>query len=615
MTRWERVNALFHAARARPVGDREAFLATACREDLTLRVELESLLAADDANSASALGSRPMVGTRVGDYEITAFLAAGSMGEVYRARDTRLGRDVALKILPLVFVADPDRRARFEREARLLASLNHRNIATIYGLVESDGVHALALELIDGETLANRIAHGRIPVEEALKIARQIAEALEAAHEQGIIHRDLKPANIKLTRDSTVKVLDFGLTKLALSSDVAATRSPKETAAVTTNMGMVIGTPAYMSPEQARGEAVDKRSDIWAFGCVLFEMLTGHRAFGGEDVTDTLAAVVRAEPAWDALPDRLSPSMRQFLRRCLQKHPNQRLHDIADMRLALEGAFEATALPTAQPLAVAQPAWRRALPVAASFTIGGLVVGLTALSLWPAAAPPAVNRFEYLLPEDRQFRNTGRPVLTISPDGRRFVYNATGGLYLRTMGELAARLVPGTEDAVTNPTFSPDGQSVAYFQDNHLKRIAISGGAPVVVCEAINPFGMSWERDNTILFGQAAGIMRVSASGGTPELVVRAEKGEQVHGPQLLPDGDSVLFSVTAVTGGTRWDQADIVVQSLRTGQRIVSGAARRQRRPLRADGTPGLCPGRRLVCHRLQCDPTGGAGRTRFNR
>jgi eukaryotic-like serine/threonine-protein kinase len=510
-------------------------------------------------------------GSRLGCYEIGSPLGAGGMGEVYRARDTRLKRDAALKILPESFATDPDRLARFQREAQVLASLNHPNIAHVYGLEQSDGIQALVMELVEGPTLADRIAQGPIPVDEALPIAKQIAEALEAAHEQGIIHRDLKPANIKVRSDGTVKVLDFGLAKALEPVSVAnlnATASPTITSpAMMTGVGMLLGTAAYMSPEQARGKTVDKRSDIWAFGCVLYEMLTGRRAFGGEDVTETLAAVVKSEPAWDAVPDTVSPSVRTFLHRCLQKNVKQRLHDIADMRMALEGAFETAGR---QSVPVAQPVWQRMLPFAVTAMLAILATGLAAWFLWPSTEPPLVSRFDVVLPQGEQFRSTGRTVMAISPDGRQFVYNATGGLYLRTMGELAARLIPGTEELLTNPTFSPDGQSVAYFQDAQLKRIAISGGAPVVICAATNPFGVSWEADNSILFGQADGIMRVSANGGTPELAIRAEKGEPVHGPQMLPDGESVLFSVTRATSQARWDQADIVVQSLRTGQRTM---------------------------------------------
>jgi serine/threonine-protein kinase len=485
----------------------------------------------------------------------------------------RLKREVALKILSESFATDPDRLARFQREAEVLASLNHPNIAAIYGIEESNGTRALVMELVEGETLAERIARGPLPVDEAMFIAKQIAEALEAAHEHGIIHRDLKPANVKVRADGVVKVLDFGLAK-ALETPSAGnanvTASPTITSPVQmTGVGVLLGTAAYMSPEQARGKAVDKRSDIWAFGCVLYEMLTGKRAFGGEDATDTLAAVVRSEPAWDALPDSLSPSVRLFQRRCLQKNPKQRLHDIADMRLALEGAFEVTGLHPAQ--AVAQAVWGRSLPFVVMAVLAVLVTTLAARSLWFRAEALWVTRFDHVLPEGQEFRNLGRSLIAISPDGQSFVYNAAGGLYVRRMEELQARLIPGTERGLTNPFFSPSGEFVAYEQAGELKRMSVSGGAPVVICATVTAlFGATWTPDNMIYFGQPAGIMRVSANGGTPEPIIAANEGEQFDGPQLLPDGDSLLFSLTTGKGTTRWDQAQIVVQSLRTGERKI---------------------------------------------
>jgi serine/threonine protein kinase len=519
-------------------------------------------------------------GSRIGPYEVTALIGEGGMGKVWRAHHTALKRDDALKVLPDAFASDPDRLARFAREAQVLASLNHPNIAAIHGLEEADGIKAIVMELVEGETLADRIARGPIPIDEALLIARQIAEALEAAHEQGIIHRDLKPANIKVREDGAVKVLDFGLAKAlepASAASVNSTASPTITSpALMTGVGMLLGTAAYMSPEQARGKAVDKQSDIWAFGCVLYEMLTGKRPFDGEDVTETLAAVVKTEPAWDALPDGVSPSVALFLRRCLQKNTKQRLHDIADMRLALEGAFETAAAPSAPSAIVARSSWRRVLPLTVSAAVAVLITGLAAWNLRPTVEPEAVSRFRYTLPEGEGFRNMGRPVMAFSSDGRHFVYNTPSGLYLRSMDGLEARLIPGTEETLTNPFFSPDGRSVGYQQGGQLKRVSLGGGAPVVICAANNPFGVSWERDNTILFAQADGIMRVSANGGTPELVIRAKKGEQMYGPQLLPDGETVLLTTTTVTSPARWDQAQIVAQSLRTGERrlLLSGGS-----------------------------------------
>ena len=512
-------------------------------------------------------------GTRLGHYDVTALLGEGGMGEVWQARDTTLDRDVALKVLPEAFTSDPDRLARFEREAKVLASLNHPNIGSIYGLEEAEGIKALVLELVEGPTLADRIKQGPIPLDEALPIAKQIAEALEAAHEQGVIHRDLKPANIKVKDDGTVKVLDFGLAKASAADTQSPDLSQASTVTATvggTREGVILGTAAYMSPEQARGKPVDKRSDVWAFGVVLYEMLTGTRPFSGDTLSDTLALVLKFEPAWDSLPATLSPALTTYLRRCLQKDPRQRVRDIGDVRLAMDGAFETTVPQPAEAAVAPQlQVWQQPIPLALAGMALLVIGGLAVWNLKPPEPRP-VSRFDYELPEGHQFRRTGRPVMAVSADGSQFIYNTTEGLYLRSMGELDARLIPGTEEELTSPFFSPDGQWVGYWATTgQLKKMAVSGGAPIILCEAVNPFGVSWETDDTILFGQPAGIMRVSANGGTPELVVATE-GEQVHGPQLLPDGNSVLFTVTSSTGGSRWDDAQIVVHSLQSGERKV---------------------------------------------
>ncbi len=527
-------------------------------------------------------------GTRIGPYEIQSALGAGGMGEVYRARDARLARDVALKVLPDSVADDPDRLARFQREAQVLAALKHPNIGAIYGLEESSTVRALVLELIEGDTLAERIARGAVPVDDALAIAKQIAEALEAAHEQGIIHRDLKPANVKVQPDGVVKVLDFGLAKLTQPAeaglhnrDVGAgfsrldmTASPTiTTPAMMTGVGVILGTAAYMAPEQAKGRPADKRSDIWAFGCVLYEVLSGRRAFEGEDVSDTLAAVLRGEPDWSALPRIVPATIRALLEGCLTKDRRQRIADVSTLLFVMRQPSAFSAMSVAVPVPRA-PLWRRAVPYAAAIVVTIAAAAVVAWSLWPVAASLEISRFDQALPEGRLFRNLGRSVVAVSPDGRHIVYNATGGLYLRAIDELQARMIPGTEAGLANPFFSPDGQAVAYEQGWELKRVSISGGAPVVICAVkgggADMFGASWGPDNMILFGQPEGIMRVSADGGTPELVIKASEGEQVDGPRVLPDGDSVLFSVTTGKGPTRWDQAQIVVQSLRTGERKV---------------------------------------------
>jgi serine/threonine-protein kinase len=518
-------------------------------------------------------------GARIGPYEITALIGEGGMGQVYRARDTRLKRDVALKILPASFATDPERLARFQREAEVLATLNHPNVAAIHGLEESNGVKALVMELVEGPTLADRIAEGAVPVDEALPIARQIADALEAAHEQGIIHRDLKPANIKVRPDGTVKVLDFGLAKALepiSARGMDATASPTITSPAMTGVGVLLGTAAYMSPEQARGKTVDKRADIWAFGCVLYEMFTGKRAFEGAEISDVLASVLAREPDWTILPREISPVLGTVLKRCLHKDRKHRMRDIADVGLALTGVFDAASEPQAAD--TRRPLWRPAISLAAALVLGGLLGGLIGLNRSPAEGPRPVSRFDHHVPADQTFRSNGRAVLALSPDGRRFVYNTERGLYLRSMGALEAQLIPGTDtrpghvdlQVPAGPFFAPGGESVGYFEGGQLKRIDVSGGAPFVICAAEPSFGASWEADNTILFGQSTGIMRVSANGGMPQLVVPANEGEFLYGPQLLPGGDAILFTATTAIGGNRWDAAQVVVHSLSSGKRTV---------------------------------------------
>ena len=363
-------------------------------------------------------------GTRLGPYEVTAQIGVGGMGEVYRATDTKLDRDVAIKVLPESLAGDLDRIARFEREAKTLASLNHPHIAQIYGFEKSSGVHALVMELVEGPTLADRIAQGAVPVDEALPIAKQIAEALEAAHEQGIIHRDLKPANIKVRPDGTVKVLDFGLAKAleptgAMSPEMS--QAPTITTPAMTQAGMILGTAAYMSPEQARGRTVDRRSDIWAFGCVLYEMLTAKRAFDDEDVSMTLSKVLQREPDFEVLPAVVPAHVRQTLRLCLRKPLRERVPDIGAVRLALEGAFETTVTQVADAAAVPLPMWRQPVPVAATAAIVALLVaGLAGWSLWPAPDVPRVTRLTIALPAEQPLvLNNNYPVLALSPDGAR----------------------------------------------------------------------------------------------------------------------------------------------------------------------------------------------------
>ena len=498
------------------------------------------------------------------------------MGQVYRATDTTLDRDVALKVLPDAFTADPDRLARFEREAKVLASLNHPNIGAIYGLEKSGDTRALVLELIEGPTLADRIKRGPIPLDEALPIAKQIAEALETAHEAGVIHRDLKPANIKVRDDGTVKVLDFGLAKAFQpdASDVSASMSPTiSLTAAATQMGMVIGTAAYMAPEQAKGKVVDKRVDVWAFGAVLYEMLTGQKPFVGDDVSDTLALVLKFEPEWDALPPDTPARIRQVIQTCLQKDPKQRVQDIGDVRLAMAGVFETTGgassdAVAASPLAV----WQQPVPL----VLAGLVMAaISGLAVWSLTRPmpSRVVRFPIPLSANQNFTFTTSPLVAISPDGAQVVYVANGSLWLRPVDQLKAIQVPGTEGGAggaRGPFFSADGQSIGFWAGNQMRKVSVSGGAPVTIADVPNALvGASWGVDDMILYGLPNGIMQVPGTSGTPELLIPVEEDEDIHRPQMLPGGEWVLFTVRA-TDQRSWDEAQIVAQSVTTGERTV---------------------------------------------
>jgi serine/threonine-protein kinase len=529
-------------------------------------------------------------GTRIGAYEVTGLIGAGGMGEVYRARDPRLQRDVAVKVLPDLFASNPERLARLEREAQVLASLTHPNIGHIYGLEDLPAEpgprgRALILELIEGPTLADRIVEGAIPVADAIAIARQIADALDTAHLNGIVHRDLKPANIKVREDGTVKVLDFGLAKLTegpsagLQSPTSIPSMSPTMSAAFTGAGMILGTAAYMAPEQARGRAVDKRVDVWAFGCVLFEMLTGRRAFDGTDATEMIAAVVRGEPEWSLLPSETTPRLRTLLERCLAKDPNRRLRDIGDVRYELDRALEQPSVEDTAP-AARPPFWLRTLPYAAALLVGGGIAGSIVWALRPEPTRP-IARFSMVLPEDQQFTNTGRHLVAISHDGTRIAYSANNQIFIRAIDQLEPVAVRGTSGegnaSGRNPFFSPDGQWLGFWQDGEFKKVPVNGGAPVTLCAAMAPpWGARWESDNTILFGQNStsgqGIFRVSGDGGMPELLVKAGETGAVHGPQMLPGGRAVLFT-QAVRGAT-WDQAQIAVESLDTHTRkvVVSG-------------------------------------------
>ena len=533
------------------------------------------------------------VGTHLGSYEVLSALGAGGMGEVYRARDTKLGREVALKVVSESFAHDPDRIARFHREAQLLATLNHPHIATIHGLEEAGGSQFLVMELVDGETLADRLKSGPLPVAEALAIARQVADALQAAHEKGIIHRDLKPANIALTADGQVKVLDFGLAKAL--DDVGRgpgsghpgaadqmSASPTLSLAAT-QAGVILGTAAYMAPEQAKGKPVDKRSDVWAFGCVLYEMLAGTRAFEGEDISDTLAAVLRAEPDWAALPAEVPAAIRLLLRRCLEKDRRKRVADIAaalfvlDEATGLAGPAEAghyvrgDAAPAVVGAGFSRPDWRRvALVGAAAVVVTAAIVG--AAAWWTTRpAPPSVARTTITTSGATALTvlNSDRDI-AITPDGSRIVYRGTNQLLVRALDQLEPDVLSGL-GTPRGVFVSPDGQWVGFF-DGLLKKVAITGGPPVTITalDGPNPRGATWGPDGTIVFATSStvtGLQRVSAAGGEPTVLTTPdrERGEADHlWPEFLPGGQAVLFTVTAVSGGL--DNAQIAVLDLQSG-------------------------------------------------
>ena len=513
-------------------------------------------------------------GAILGPYEVTAKIGEGGMGEVYRARDTKLDRDVALKVLPQAFTDDPDRLARFEREAKVLASLNHPNIGSIYGLEEAEGQKALVLELVEGPTLAERIKQGPIPVDEALPIAKQIAEALEAAHEQGIIHRDLKPANVKVKDDGTVKVLDFGLAKAFQpdASDASMSQSPTiSLTAAATQMGMVIGTAAYMAPEQASGKAVDKRADVWAFGVVLYEMLTGTRPFVGDDVSKTLAHVIAIDPDWSTLPKDVPPVLGTFLRGCLEKNPKQRVHDVADVRLAMEGAFETTVSTSAESTGTPQlQVWQRPVPAAIAALV---LVAIASLAVWtlkpsPSPDPLAVSRLAVSVPPSAPVSiNNQFDEVTISADGTTVVYRGGGELQVRALDEFESAPLRGGA-AAANPFISPDGAWVGFVTGRTLQKVSIQGGPAVTIDELPGALrGASWGDDDVIVFGVGGsrGLLRVPAAGGEPEVLTETEEGVSHRWPDVLPGNTGVLFSSSGGAGD--WQ---ISVLNVHTGEHEV---------------------------------------------
>jgi eukaryotic-like serine/threonine-protein kinase len=599
--RWRQVADLYEAALEREPAARGMFLAEACREDTDLRREVESLLAQEHTPlvvdhsmltvAAAVLDgvSRLKPGEALGPYRVAALLDVGGMGDVYRARDTKLNRDVALKVLSESFTRDSDRLARFTREAHVLASLNHPNIAAIYGIEDRGAVHALVLELVDGPTLAERIAQGRLALPEALPIACQIADALAVAHEHGVIHRDLKPANIKVRDDGTVKVLDFGLAKPVQDArstqsgegpSVSAPRSPAIGSPVVTAAGLILGTAAYISPEQATGRAADRRSDVWAFGCVLYEMLTGTRAFDGEDVSDTLASLLRAQPDWNALPVETPPPIRRLLRRTLEKDPKRRLSDMADVRLEIEDAQ--TLAGADESRETVRPRGTNRLQRALSWTIAATlaIVLIATLVVWSPwrAAPVALS--QHLSVDLGADAFLGKYVmattqLAISRDGSMLAFvgerNGVNQLYLRRFDQL--RAVPLVSGSVSEPFFSPDGQWLGFFSiaDRKLKKIPVAGGSAVVICDInVNyPRGASWGDDDYVVFNAFAEawtrLLRVPSAGGKPEPVTALSDGEVAHRwPQVLPGATAILFAAFGTQGGI--DASNIVAQRLPDG-------------------------------------------------
>jgi len=574
--RWQRVEAIYVQAIECDASDRSSLLDAACEDDRALRADVESLLACTPAAEAfietaaidvvaDELGRSfddALAGARLGSYIVGEWLGSGGMGDVYRARDTQLQRDVALKILPGVHrdigTQASARIARFKREAQVLASLNHPNIAAIYGFVEGltapvddEPVYALALELVEGPTLAERLARGPIAVDEALPIARQIAEGLAAAHAHGVIHRDLKPANIKLRPDGQVKVLDFGLAK-AIDAHLPGAHEADTSSsglASSAQVSTVLGTAAYMCPEQAQGLPIDQRCDVWAFGAVLYEMLAGRRAFRGRGVHDTIAAVLGQNVDWSALPAETPAPVRAFLMQCLDRDVNRRPRNLREARTILEPARS--------------PLISRRLVVSA-LGIGGVAAAAAWYFGTETRRGGGAVRLPFILPrESSVLLPATRQALTLAPDGSQFVYVANRQLFRRSLAELDAHPVEGTDrfGPVHQPVFSPDGRSVAFWSelDSTIKRVLLEGGAARTICEADNPFGMSWEGDMLLLGQGRRGVWRVAADGGTPEQLFQVNDGEEAYGPHALPDG-AVLYTVATGIEWTRWDEARVVV-------------------------------------------------------
>ena len=612
--RWERVKHLYDGTRARPPAERSAFLAEACAGDDELRREVQALLdqpvaTADFVNfvggpapalagrAGAGQGAPSLTGRRLGVYQIQGLLGRGGMGDVYRAHDTRLGRDVAIKVLPPALTSDPDRLARFEREARMVAALNHPHIAAIHGVEESEGVRGLVLELVEGDTLADRLARpatsapAGLPLREALDYARQIAEALEAAHDKGITHRDLKPANIKVTPDGVVKLLDFGIAKVVAGDGpgIDLTQAPTAMPGATME-GVIVGTAGYMSPEQARGKPVDKRADIWAFGCVLYEMLSGRMAFKGETLSDTIAAILDRTPDWATLPGATPTAVRRLLQRCLDKDPKQRLRDVGDARIELEQVERAPVeeVPPDEPV---RP--RQRLRVAAAAAVGAVVsAGLVWLALSASDnAPTGDNRVSRLvidLPPDQTIGPEFNSKIALSPDGTQLAFTPLPGpVYIRRLDNLENQALevsksPGFRGA---PLFSPDGRSISYIEGNSIYswarpfvKASLAGGAAVKLVDYDSFHRGDWGADGWLYWTATypGGIVRIRDSGGQIEPVTELDvkAGERSNRfADLLPGGQALIYTVS-FEGIDSYNDARIDLWDLNTRERktLIAG-------------------------------------------
>ncbi len=539
-------------------------------------------------------------GTKVGPYEILSPLGVGGMGEVYRARDAKLSRDVALKVISPQFATDTERMGRFQREAQVLASLNHPHIAAIYGFEDTSGIAALVMELVEGPTLAERIHSGAIPIDESLVIARQIADALECAHEKGIVHRDLKPANIKLNAADNVKVLDFGLAK-ALQDDASSAdihNSPTLTMG-STKAGVILGTAAYMSPEQAKGKSADRRADIWSFGVVLYEMLTGQQAFGGETVSDSLASVIKDAPDFTKLPAQTPQRIRELLSRCLQKDPKQRVQAIGDARIVLEEAIQDVKSGSSSSGSVATPgssianaqtqshapnepptkSTTRLLPwlIAAALALG-LVAALSALWHAPHSAEARTVELALPIPPGQALDQSNGAAFAFSPDGSRIAYvvapaeGGEGRLYVRDLDKSDAVELEGAGPAAA-PFFSPDGQWIGYFGDSKLKKISVRGGTPIALAGSTGYRGGDWSEDGTIVYPRefTSGLYRIPAAGGEPAPITTLDpaRREITHRwPQFLPGGQALIF--TASSDNNFFSHANVEAASVKDGKSRV---------------------------------------------